>query len=194
MGDAIGRRPEGGGGSIIHNKYHGYSINLVTYYYNHYFYFTTDGVNRKIESFRNKSYRIPQPHNDIRFQQPEPPPGNEVRSRGVAPFCHRTKKNRSCIVDQVAPSMGPLYRMVWYVVLSSGYGYTLCTQSRRLHVQLCDVISSLWKKINKFLCCVSESKKPSQSQKSSDGLTEPQLCDWLAPWCCPMPSPSGDKS
>ncbi len=67
MGDAIGRRPEAGGGSIIHNKYHGYSINLVTYYYNHYFYFTTDGVKsrrgqQKIESFRNKSYRILQPH------------------------------------------------------------------------------------------------------------------------------------
>jgi hypothetical protein len=35
-------------------------------------------------------------------------------------------------------------------------------------------------KIHKFLRYVSESKKQSQSQKSSNGLTEPQLCDWLA--------------
>ncbi len=37
---------------------------------------------------------------------------------------------------------------------------------------------------------VSESKKPSQSQKSLDGLTKPHLCDWLPRWCCPMPSPT----
>jgi hypothetical protein len=48
--------------------------------------------------------------------------------------------------------------------------------------------------IHEFLRYVSESKKPSQSQKSFDGLTKPQLCDWLAPWCCPMPSPSEDIS
>ncbi len=51
---------------------------------------------------------------------------------------------------------------------------------------MCDVISSLLKKIHEFLCNLSESKKPSQSQKSLDGLIEPRLCDWLAPWCCPM--------
>ncbi len=81
---------------------------------------------------------------------------------------------------------------VVHMALSSGFGYTLFTQSRRLHVQLCDVISPQRKKALEFLRCVSESKKPSQSQKSSDGLVEPQLCDGLAPWCCPMPSPSGD--
>ncbi len=57
---------------------------------------------------------------------------------------------------------------------------------------MCGVISSLWKKIHKFLRDISKGKKPSQSQKSSDGLPKPQLCDWLAPWCCPMPLPSGD--
>jgi hypothetical protein len=78
-------------------------------------------------------------------------------------------------------------------VLSLGFGYTLCTQFRLLHMLMCDMISSLWKKIDKFLRYVSKSKKPSQSQKSSE-VTQPQLCDWLAPWCCPMPLPSGDIS
>ena len=47
----------------------------------------------------------------ICFQQPEPPPGNEVRSRGVAPFCRRKK----IVLDQVAPFIGsslPYHREV----------------------------------------------------------------------------------
>ena len=57
MGDAIGRQPEGGGGgSIIHNKYHGYSINLVTCYYNHYFYVTTDWVKSRRGQQKNREF------------------------------------------------------------------------------------------------------------------------------------------
>jgi hypothetical protein len=85
-------------------------------------------------------------------------------------------------------SRGYLEVEVWYYLQGLG---TLCVPN---HVDYSDMILSLWKKIHKFLRSVSKSKKTSQSQKSSDGLTEPQLFDWLASWCCPMPSPSGDIS
>ncbi len=50
------------------------------------------------------------------------------------------------------------------------------------------MILSLWKKIYEFLHYGSESKKPSQSQKLSDGLTKPQLR--REPWyCCICRSP-----
>jgi hypothetical protein len=61
------------------------------------------------------------------------------------------------------------------MVLSLGFGYTLCTQSRRLHVLTRDMIWCLLKKIHEFLPCASKSEKPSQSQNSLDGLTEPTV-------------------
>jgi hypothetical protein len=54
------------------------------------------------------------------------------------------------------------------------------------------MIWSLLKKIHEFLCCISESDKPSQSQKSLDGLTAPTVVCLACTMVLYMPLPSVD--